>query len=100
LRLNEIGIISVEAQRPLFFDPYLKNRATGSFILIDAITNETVGAGMILQPQQTGARSGKVSSAEREAARGHAGLAIACRGVSGAGLDAGAALFDHGTRST
>jgi len=38
LRLNEIGIISVEAQRPLFFDPYLKNRATGSFILIDAIT--------------------------------------------------------------
>jgi sulfate adenylyltransferase large subunit len=76
LALNEIGVISVEAQRPLFFDPYARNRATGSFILIDAITNETVGAGMILQPQQSGTRTGRVTAAEREAARGHARLAI------------------------
>ncbi|MBS1859973.1 MAG: sulfate adenylyltransferase subunit CysN, partial [Acidobacteria bacterium] len=76
LGLNEIGVISVEAQRPLFFDPYARNRATGSFILIDAITNETVGAGMILQPQQSGTRTGRVTAAEREAARGHARLAI------------------------
>jgi len=41
----------VESQRPLFFDPYGKNRTTGSFILIDPITNETLGAGMILEPQ-------------------------------------------------
>ena len=32
-----------------FFDPYRSNRSTGSFILIDPITNETLGAGMILQ---------------------------------------------------
>jgi sulfate adenylyltransferase large subunit len=76
LQLNEIGVISVEAQRDLFFDPYAKNRSTGSFILIDGITNETVGAGMILQPQQSGARMGRVTAAEREAARGHSGLAI------------------------
>jgi len=76
LGLNEIGVVEVEAQRPLFFDPYVKNRATGNFILIDAITNETVAAGMILQPQQAGSRTGRVTQAEREAARGHSGLAI------------------------
>ena len=47
LRLNEIGAVLVEAQRPLFFDPYRCNRSTGSFILLDPLTNETVGAGMI-----------------------------------------------------
>jgi sulfate adenylyltransferase large subunit len=47
LRLNEIGVVLVEAQRPLFVDPYRRNRYTGSFILLDPLTNETVGAGMI-----------------------------------------------------
>jgi sulfate adenylyltransferase large subunit len=76
LQLNEIGVVSVEAQRPLFFDAYARNRSTGSFILIDPITNETVGGGMILQPQQSARRTGRVTAAEREAARGHRGLAI------------------------
>jgi len=76
LQLNEIGVISMESQRDLFFDPYAKNRATGSFILIDSITNETVGAGMILQPQASGIRTGRVTAVEREALRGHGGLAI------------------------
>jgi hypothetical protein len=76
LQLNEIGVISVEAQRSLFFDPYAKNRATGNFILIDPLTNETVGAGMILHPSEAGTRTGQVSDSEREAARGHAALAI------------------------
>ncbi len=47
LRLNEIGSVLVETQRPLFIDPYRRNRFTGSFILLDPLTNETVGAGMI-----------------------------------------------------
>jgi sulfate adenylyltransferase large subunit len=47
LRLNEIGVVELETQRSLFFDPYRQNRATGSFILIDPVSNETVGAGMI-----------------------------------------------------
>ena len=47
LRLNEIGAVLIEAQRPLFFDPYRRNRYTGSFILLDGLTNETLGAGMI-----------------------------------------------------
>ncbi len=46
--LNDIGRISVRASSPLFYDPYRRNRLTGSFILIDEMTNDTVGAGMIL----------------------------------------------------
>ena len=47
LKLNSIGRIIVSLARPLFIDPYLKNRSTGSVILIDPISYETVGAGMI-----------------------------------------------------
>src|SRR4029077_14628153 len=47
LRMNEIGSMEFETNVPLFFDPYSSNRTTGSFILIDALSNATVGAGMI-----------------------------------------------------
>jgi sulfate adenylyltransferase large subunit len=47
LNVNDIASVEFEAHVPLFFDPYASNRATGSFILIDAISNATVGAGMI-----------------------------------------------------
>lgn len=46
--LNDIACITFKAAKPLFFDSYKKNRITGSFILIDEGTNETVAAGMIL----------------------------------------------------
>ena len=46
--VNDIGRISVKTAKPLFFDSYRKNRITGSVILIDEFTNETVGAGMII----------------------------------------------------
>ncbi|MDP0495472.1 MAG: sulfate adenylyltransferase, partial [Verrucomicrobiota bacterium JB024] len=46
--LNDIGRISLRTSSPLFFDSYSRNRQTGSFILIDEFTNETVAAGMIL----------------------------------------------------
>ena len=45
--LNDIGKIRIRTASPLFFDSYERNRETGSFILIDAGTNETVAAGMI-----------------------------------------------------
>jgi sulfate adenylyltransferase subunit 1 len=47
LGLNDIGRISLQTSQPLFFDSYRRNRFTGSFILIDELTNETVAAGMI-----------------------------------------------------
>lgn len=47
LGLNEIGRVQLRTTQPLMVDPYERNRATGSFILIDEATNATVGAGMI-----------------------------------------------------
>ena len=48
MTLNEIGRIKIRTTTPLFFDSYKRNRATGSIILIEEGTNETVGAGMII----------------------------------------------------
>ena len=48
IQLNDIARISVRTSKPLFFDSYKKNRMTGSLILIDEQTNETIGAGMII----------------------------------------------------
>ncbi len=50
LKLNEIGQVILRTSDPLIFDKYADCRATGSFILIDETTNETVGAGMIGRP--------------------------------------------------
>ena len=50
LKINEIGQVSIKTTKPLIFDKYDDNSATGSFILIDESTNETVGAGMIGRP--------------------------------------------------
>ena len=47
LEMNDIASVEIETTLPLFFDPYRKIRATGSFILIDPISNATVAAGMI-----------------------------------------------------
>src|SRR6202163_2093294 len=47
LQMNDIAYIEFETVSPLFFDPYTQNRITGSFILIDPISNATLGAGMI-----------------------------------------------------
>jgi sulfate adenylyltransferase large subunit len=48
LSLNEIGRLKLRTSAPLIVDPYARNRTTGSFILIDESTNDTVGAGMVL----------------------------------------------------
>jgi bifunctional enzyme CysN/CysC len=47
LALNEFGEVEIEGHQPLYADTYVQNRVTGSFIVIDPNTNETVGAGMI-----------------------------------------------------
>ncbi len=72
LGLNDIGRVTLTASRALLFDAYADNRATGAFILIDRLTNATMGAGMILgpgedEPDAASAASGdgRVSPAER-----------------------------------
>jgi len=47
LRMNDVAVCNVASQTPLVFDSYQDNRLTGNFILIDRLTNRTVGAGMI-----------------------------------------------------
>jgi sulfate adenylyltransferase large subunit len=73
LTMNGIALVNVETTAPLFFDPYSLNRATGSFILLDPLSNATVGAGMIredLTPPPIS--SGQpVSAAEKAARFGH-----------------------------
>jgi len=82
LQMNGIGAAEIETSSPLFFDSYERSRLTGSFILIDPLTNATVGAGMIqtdLQPANSGAQTGgseecgtpAVTAEERIARRGH-----------------------------
>jgi len=48
LAMNEIGQVQLKLLKPIYADSYGKNRSTGSFILIDSFTNNTVGAGMII----------------------------------------------------
>lgn len=50
LELNEIGKVVISTNKELFFDPYVANKQTGAFILIDPITNNTSAVGMILNP--------------------------------------------------
>ncbi|HXP23359.1 MAG TPA: hypothetical protein VN807_04430, partial [Candidatus Sulfotelmatobacter sp.] len=82
LEMNEIASAEFETSQPLFFDPYLSNRTTGSLILIDPLTNATVGAAMIREalPQRPGSqvaerleigRDGNVTLEERILRRGH-----------------------------
>jgi sulfate adenylyltransferase subunit 1 (EFTu-like GTPase family) len=59
LALNDIGRVRLRTSVPLVFDPYSSNRRTGSFILIDEATNNTVGAGLICSRRDQTASSGR-----------------------------------------
>jgi bifunctional enzyme CysN/CysC len=107
LGLNEIGRVEISTARPIFFDSYRVNSATGSFVLIDGHTHVTVAAGMIRgevktvqQVTEPDAESRKapapvspdvvwepwnVSRSEREAVSGHAAAVVWLTGPSGAG---------------
>jgi bifunctional enzyme CysN/CysC len=53
LQVNEIGRVNLAVTRPLAYDSYVHNRATGAFIVVDRVTNSTVGAGMIQDRDHT-----------------------------------------------
>jgi sulfate adenylyltransferase large subunit len=95
LELNEIGEVSVETHRPLFFDPYTANRITGAFIVIDPLSNETLGAGMIIDVEGKEETRGQVTEAERTSRSGHHPAVIAVDD-SEAALLLERELFDRG----
>lgn len=64
LSLNDVARVTLETHRPLVFDPYQKNRGTGAFIVIDTMTNNTVGAGMIVGEAGAGADANDTSTSQ------------------------------------
>ena len=73
IELNDIVRVRLSTARPIFCDPYLEGRDTGAFILVDAIDNSTVAAGMVEAPRESGRieRDGPVDLSERAERLGH-----------------------------
>lgn len=112
LQLNEIGRVQLTTTEPLFFDAYRINRATGSFILIDPFTNNTVAAGMVRdrsrelsdvveheQPQRQASPNvvwgeGGVTLEMRERLNGHRAAVLWLTGLSGSGKSTIARLLE------
>ncbi len=94
LGLNEVGHVQLSLTQALACDPYRDNAAMGAFILIDRLTNNTVGAGMILEagtPRQAEAvvtdkvRESLIAPAERERRFGQAPVTVLLVGLTGSG---------------
>jgi len=102
LRLNEIGRCEVALSAPIAFDPYKLCKGTGSFIIIDRLTNVTVGAGMIVGPAVRAANLNKVSPGERAARFGQKPVTVWLTGEKrrDAAHRLDRSLFDLGHAST
>ena len=109
LAMNGIAFVEIEVNSPLFFDSYIRSRATGSFILIDPLSNATVGAGMIRDDlsQQPGNRAssgvhifefdhGAVSRRERFERHGHLPAIFLLQGLRSHANALERALFEKG----
>lgn len=114
LQLNEIGVCEVSLDQPICFDSYQLNKGTGSFIIIDRLSNVTIGAGMIADTKNTKINTTEsyhhdslehVTKEERAARYGQKPVTILFIGLSGAGKTTLAhalerKLFDMGRVST
>ena len=89
LELNEIGVCNLSLDQPIAFDPYVECRETGSFILIDRLTNATVGAGMIhfalRRSQNIHWQALDVNRRSRATIKGQRPAVLWLTGLSGAG---------------
>ena len=99
LALNEIGFCNFSTANPIAFDPYVDNRETGAFILIDRYTNATVGAGMVSFGLRRAAnihrQSLLVGREEREKLNGHKPAVLWFTGLSGSGKSTIANLVER-----
>jgi bifunctional enzyme CysN/CysC len=89
LELNEIGVCNLSLDAPIAFDPYKENKDLGGFILIDRLSNRTVGAGMLhfalRRSQNIHWQALDVDKAARAALKGHRGRVVWLTGLSGSG---------------
>ena len=105
LKLNELGRITLRTQVPLLLDEYSRNRATGSFILIDPDTNVTVAAGMVRDTVPVASRGASPNTVRHESLvsdRLTKGRTVWFTGLSGSGKSSVAVvveqlLLEHGT---
>ncbi|WP_019960984.1 sulfate adenylyltransferase subunit CysN [Woodsholea maritima] len=99
LGLNEIGVCNVSTARAIAFDPYKDNRETGSFILIDRFTHQTVGAGMIefglRRASNIHTHAMDVTKDRRAAMKGQKPVLLWFTGLSGAGKSTIANLVER-----
>jgi sulfate adenylyltransferase subunit 1 len=108
LHMNEIAAVEFQTNSPLFFDLYRDSRVTGSFILIDTLTNRTVAAGMIeedlsattSEPRLPSASfedsPDRVSSLDRQRRHGHSPAIFLANGRLALARALERALFDQG----
>jgi len=98
LATNEIGAVDISTQWPIAFDPFVENRATGSFVLIDRISNRTVGAGMISRALRRADnihwQALEVDRAARAAQKGQQPVVYWFTGLSGSGKSTIANLLE------
>jgi len=98
LGLNEIGVCNISTSKPLAFDTFLQNRETGSFILIDRHTNETLGAGTINFSLRRASnlvwQDLAIGKAERAAQKHQKPAVLWFTGLSGAGKSTVASLLE------
>jgi bifunctional enzyme CysN/CysC len=89
LEMNEVGVCHISTQSPIAFDTFSQNRSTGSFILIDRITNATVGAGMIIHELRRATniqwQALDIDKKAHSALKGHKSAVIWFTGLSGSG---------------
>ena len=89
LAMNEIGVCTISVDRPLPFDPYAENRDTGGFLVIDRLTNVTVGVGLIdfalRRSENVHWQSVDVSKPAHAVLKGHQPCVVWFTGLSGAG---------------
>ena len=99
LELNEIGVCNLALDSPIAFDPYAENRDLGGFIIIDRLSNRTVGAGMIhfalRRSQNIHWQAVDVDRAARSALKGQRGRVIWLTGLSGSGKSTIANLVER-----
>jgi bifunctional enzyme CysN/CysC len=99
LGLNDIGFCNLATGAPVAFDPYQQNRNTGSFIVIDRLTNHTIGAGMIAFGLRRGSnlhwQATLVGKSERAAHKHQRPAIVWLTGLSGAGKSTIANLVER-----
>lgn len=98
LKLNQIGVVTLSLTKPLPYDPYKRNRTTGAFIIVDRVTNRTVGAGVIdfaLRRAKNIVRHDlDVARVDRAEQKGQKALVLWFTGLSGSGKSTIANLVD------